>query len=149
MTPPIVYMPQKVLLLPDSIAANIAYPEAQYDPMRIWSALEEVGLAGLTSSLDAGIQTQIGEGGTGLSGGQAQRILLARLAYHQAPFVLVDEGTSALDPETERLIQALLRKLTNQGRVVITIAHRHSVVEAADIVLRLEEGLLTSVDNKN
>jgi ABC-type transport system involved in cytochrome bd biosynthesis fused ATPase/permease subunit len=111
-------------------------------------AIDKVGLSSLVGSWDSGIKSKLGEGGVGLSGGQAQRVLLARLAYHDAPFVLVDEGTSALDPETERRIQSLLRDLAQKGHVVITIAHRESVVEAADVVLRLEQGTLRAVETK-
>lgn len=143
--PAVGYMPQKVLLLPDSLAANVTYPEATGDSARINAALARVGLADLVASWPAGLETVIGEGGAGLSGGQAQRVLLARIAYHQAPFILVDEGTSALDPETERRIQTLLRDFAAQGHVVITIAHRESVVEGADVVLRLELGALKDV----
>ena len=145
---PVTYMPQKVLLLPESLAANVAYPESTWDDTKMVDAIDRVGLSTLVKSWEAGMHSKLGEGGVGLSGGQAQRVLLARLAYHDSPFVLVDEGTSALDPETERRIQSLLRELAQKGHVVITIAHRESVVEAADVVLRLEHGALKSVETK-
>lgn len=143
---PVTYMPQKVHLLPESLAANIAYPEATWDSARVREAIDKVGLTDLVKSWQTGIDSRLGEGGVGLSGGQAQRVLLARLAYHDTPFVLVDEGTSALDPETERRIQSLLRGLAQKGRVIITIAHRESVVEGADVVLRLDHGSLKTID---
>jgi ABC-type multidrug transport system fused ATPase/permease subunit len=139
---PISYMPQKVLVLADSLGANVAYPEVDWDATCVEQALHHVGLESLYKAWPDGIHTRIGEGGAGLSGGQAQRVLLARLAYHDAPFILVDEGTSALDPETERRIQALLRELAARGHVVITIAHRESAVAAADVTLQLHDGSL-------
>jgi ATP-binding cassette subfamily B protein len=92
--------------------------------------------------LPQGLRTDVGEGGKGLSGGQAQRVLLARLHYHRRPFVLVDEGTSALDPEVEGVVYALLQELAAAGAVVITIAHRLAGALAADEVLLLDQGRL-------
>lgn len=138
------YMPQKVLLAPATLAENVAYPDASPDAARVRESLTRVGLASVVSSLPQGLDTRVGEGGAGLSGGQMQRILLARLWYRKAPWVLVDEGTSALDPEVETLVHALLRDLAAGGAVVVTIAHRRAGAEAADEVLLLEAGRLVS-----
>jgi ATP-binding cassette subfamily C protein CydD len=138
----VTYMPQKVQLVPDSVAANVAYPETQFDRARVEQALVKVGLRDVVTSMPSGIDTLVGEGGRGLSGGQAQRLLLARLWYARAPFVLVDEGTSALDPELEGVVHGLLRELADQGAVVVTIAHRPAAAERADAVLRLDAGRL-------
>ena len=135
--PLLAYMPQKVQLMPGTLAANISYPEVEADGDRVSDAIRRVGLEAAVAALPQGVSTLVGEGGHGLSGGQAQRLLLARLWYHQSPFVLVDEGTSALDPELEQLVVALLRELANRGSVVITIAHRLALAEAADEVLVL------------
>lgn len=86
----------------------------------------------------------MGEGGVGVSGGQAQRLLLARLWYQHQPFVLIDEGTSALDPEIERIIYGLLRQLADDGAVVVTIAHRLAAAEIADVLLLLNHGELVT-----
>jgi len=137
------YMPQKVILLPDSIAANVAYPEAA-DIARVEAALARVGLTELVAGLRGGVQTHVGEGGVGVSGGQAQRLLLARLWYQHQPFVLIDEGTSALDPEIERIIYGLLRQLADDGAVVVTIAHRLAAAEIADVLLLLNHGELVT-----
>ena len=94
--------------------------------------------------IDGGLDARIGDGGAGVSGGQAQRLLLARLWYHQKPFVLVDEGTSALDPEIEQTVYALLRQLADRGAVVITIAHRLAAAQIADELLLLQGGCLTA-----
>jgi subfamily B ATP-binding cassette protein MsbA len=139
---PISYMPQKVQLVADTVAANVAYPEATLDLERVRTALTRVRLLAAIEALPQGLETLVGEGGSGLSGGQAQRVLLARLYYHRRPFVLVDEGTSALDPEVEGLVYALLRELATDGAVVITIAHRLAGALAADQVLLLNHGRL-------
>lgn len=139
---PICYMPQKVLLVPDTVAANVAYPDTDIDSLRVEEALQRVGLDEAINSLPLKIQALLGEGGAGLSGGQAQRVMLARLHYHRRPFVLVDEGTSALDPEIEGVVYDLLRELAQRGAVVITIAHRLAGALAADDVILLNHGEL-------
>jgi ABC-type multidrug transport system fused ATPase/permease subunit len=152
---PIVYMPQKVLLVPGSVRANVMYPKdptavgeagetGEVDAERVRAALARVGLTETVAGLPRGVDTVVGEGGVGLSGGQAQRVLLARLWYHRAPVVLVDEGTSALDPEVELLAHALLRDLAAAGAVLVTIAHRPGVAEAADELLLLSRGRLAA-----
>jgi ABC-type multidrug transport system fused ATPase/permease subunit len=141
---PICYMPQKVLLLPDTLAANVAYPDAIYDASRVAEALDRVGLGDLVKGLPGGVAARVGDGGIGVSGGQAQRVMLARLWYHQRPFVLVDEGTSALDPEVERTVYALLSELSRRGAVVVTIAHRRAAAIAADVLLLLDRGRLAA-----
>ena len=141
---PVAYMPQKVLLLPGSVAANVAYPDANPDLGRVADALDRVGMTQAVRGIDGGLDARIGDGGAGVSGGQAQRLLLARLWYHQKPFVLVDEGTSALDPEIEQTVYALLRQLADRGAVVITIAHRLAAAQIADELLLLQGGRLTA-----
>jgi subfamily B ATP-binding cassette protein MsbA len=134
------YQPQKVSLLPGSVAENVAYPLSVFDDRLISESLQKVGMAEVISQLPDGIHTPLGAGGSGLSGGQAQRVMLARLWYHKSPIVLVDEGTSALDPVIEQLVFLLLKELRSQGAIVICIAHRQSMIEIADEVLRLENG---------
>ncbi|MBM4254132.1 MAG: ABC transporter ATP-binding protein [Deltaproteobacteria bacterium] len=137
----VAYMPQKVILRPDTIAGNVAYPESP-DLERVTEALAQVGLDSLVVGLPQGAMTQVGAGGSGMSGGQAQRILLARLWYLKRPFVLIDEGTSALDPEVERTVYRLIRQLADRGAVVVTIAHRQAAAEHADELLLLDQGVL-------
>jgi ABC-type bacteriocin/lantibiotic exporter with double-glycine peptidase domain len=96
----------------------------------------------VVATLPTGIMTVVGIGGQGVSGGQAQRIQLARLAYHETPFVLIDEGTSALDPETEQAVFRLVEQLAGRGTGVIMIAHRLAATAIADEVLVLDRGRL-------
>jgi ABC-type multidrug transport system ATPase subunit len=132
---PICYMPQDVRLMSTtSMLQNISYPDVNGDRSRAAKALATVGLSDFEARLDSLADN--------LSGGQAQRVLLARLAYHEAPIVLVDEGTSALDPELEIVVYRCLRKLAAQGACVIMIAHRIPALESADEVLILEGGKL-------
>lgn len=138
------YLPQKVQLVPGSLAENVAYPLAQFDSVRVEEALERVGMKPFVASLPGGIAEVIGEGGRMLSGGQAQRVLLARLWYRAAPVVLVDEGTSALDPEVEVLVFSLLRALAQKGSVVIMIAHRMAAAAIAERLLLLDAGVLAA-----
>lgn len=141
----IAYMPQRVLLAPDSLAANVAYPDQEFNAERVTDALARVGLGDLAANLPGRLSTAVGEGGHGVSGGQAQRILLARLWYHKRPFVLIDEGTSALDSEVERLVQQLIKDLARAGAAVITIAHRRAIAEGSDVLLMLDGGKLLDV----
>ena len=131
------YMPQQVGLLPATIAENIAYPEANIDLARVASALAKTGMTAPVAALPDRENTLVGDEGRGLSGGQAQRVLLARLLYHDYPVILVDEGTSALDPEVEQQVFGTLRQLANSGAVVIMIAHRPSAEKFSDEIIRL------------
>lgn len=138
------YQPQKVLLLPGTVGENISYPFVDFDPKMVDECLRRVGMYEVIERLPKGIYTPLGTGGAGLSGGQAQRIMLARLWYHKSPLVFIDEGTSALDPVIEQLVYTLLKDLRNLGSMVISIAHRRSMLQIADEVLTLEDGRLKS-----
>ncbi len=144
---PIGYMPQKVRLAPASIAENVSYPSPEYDRQKTSRALTAVGLEGFVASLDKDVDMIVGQDGQGLSGGQAQRVQLARIEYHGNPVVLVDEGTSALDPETEILVYTFLRKLADRGSIIMMIAHRASALEIADEILLMKEGELVKSGN--
>lgn len=136
------FMPQETLLIPDRLVRNISYPERVADRERVRQVLERVGLKPWLESLPDGIDTIIGTEGVGMSGGQAQRISLARLLYHRYPCILIDEGTSALDPETEQIIYRVLREQAQDGATVILITHRPSTLAITDKVLTLENGCL-------
>jgi ATP-binding cassette subfamily B protein len=93
-------------------------------------------------SLPDGYQTTVGERGLKLSGGEKQRVGIARTLLKNPPILLLDEATSALDTETERDIQDSLRQM-GKGRSVITIAHRLSTIVDADLIIVLEDGHVT------
>lgn len=135
------YLPQTVQLMPGSIAANISYPSAAYDAARLSDALQRVGLLTFVNDLPNSWNSEVGEGrDVTLSGGQAQRIKLARLIYHRFPLIVIDEGTSALDPETEATIFQTLREMAASGSTLVMVAHRLSALQIADELLVLREG---------
>jgi len=135
----IAWVPQKPYLFHDTIANNILLgnPDATHEQLE--EAAKAAFLHDFIISLPQGYETVVGEGGARLSGGQAQRLALARAFLNDAPILILDEPTSSLDPETE----ALLEKSTHQlmhGRTVIIIAHRLNTVFQADEIIVLEEG---------
>lgn len=136
------YLPQDLHVFYGSIAANVVYPETSIDYQRLENVLRSVGLWENVLKLPQSFETIIGGKGKDLSGGQIQRVHLARLLYHQYPLVLIDEGTSALDPENENLICDLLLKKVEQGSTIIMISHRTTPLEYADEILTLKEGKL-------
>lgn len=90
-------------------------------------------------ALPNGYDTVIGEGGSSLSGGEKQRISIARAMLKDAPIVILDEATASIDPENEHLIQEAISALTH-GKTIITIAHRLATIENADQILVIDEG---------
>ena len=93
-------------------------------------------------ALPDGYDTLIGEGGSTLSGGEKQRISIARAILKNAPIVILDEATASVDPENEHLIQQAISNLTH-GKTIIVIAHRLATIENADQILVVDEGKIT------
>ena len=124
-----------------SILENIGFglsPE-DLDIEKCWTVLDRVHLKSWVSSLDNGIQTQVGERGSKLSGGQRQRIGIARALYQNPALLVLDEATSALDAESEYEISQTINSMKNQVTTII-IAHRLSTVKNCDSVVYLEGG---------
>ncbi|GAA0409486.1 cysteine/glutathione ABC transporter permease/ATP-binding protein CydD [Cocleimonas flava] len=142
----IAWMPQRAHLFQGTIRENIclANPSANDSVMKnaAKSALIDEYIESLPDSYD----THIGERGAGLSGGQIQRIALARAFLKDAPLLLLDEPTAHLDQESELLIQQSLQ-LLSQNRCVISIAHRLNTVQQADRVVLLEKGRVVAIAN--
>ncbi|SIS70861.1 thiol reductant ABC exporter subunit CydD [Insolitispirillum peregrinum] len=109
------------------------------DPARLHAAIHDAEAEAFIARLPHGVQTVIGDGGHGLSGGEAQRMALARAFYAPGPLVLCDEPTAHLDPATEQAITLALHRL-RQGRTMLTIAHRLSTVRDADRIVVLSAG---------
>jgi ATP-binding cassette, subfamily B, heavy metal transporter len=132
-------VPQDTVLFNDSIAYNIRYgrPDASDDDIRQAANMAQIGQ--FVETLPAGYDTQVGERGLKLSGGEKQRVAIARTILKAPPILILDEATSALDTQTEREIQSAL-DLVSRGRTTLVIAHRLSTVINADEIIVLREG---------
>ncbi len=133
------YVPQGNLLMSGTIREIVSFaePEAARDEERLWRALQIACADGFVKELDAGVDTVLGERGTGLSEGQMQRLAIARAIYSESPILLLDEATSALDVDTEKRLLENLRQLTDKTVVIVT--HRSAVLSICDRVLRFTE----------
>jgi subfamily B ATP-binding cassette protein MsbA len=131
---------QETLLFDDTIRNNIAYGgEGAIDESQLMQAAEAAHVLEFASKLPQGLNTFVGERGLRVSGGQRQRIAIARALYKNAPILILDEATSSLDTESERLVQAAMQKLM-ENRTTLVIAHRLSTVEHADRIVVLAHG---------
>lgn len=140
------FVGQDIVLFNDSIAVNVAYGSAlnQIDRKRVIEALDAANLTGLIEELPNGIDTVIGDNGNQFSGGQRQRLAIARAIYKNAPILILDEATSALDSESERQVQAAMDRLM-VGRTTIVIAHRLSTIEHANRIAVIENGQIVEL----
>ncbi|MEO0700662.1 MAG: ABC transporter ATP-binding protein/permease [Pseudomonadota bacterium] len=132
-------VPQDTVLFNDTIRYNIAYGRAGASFAEIEAAAKAAKIHDFITALPDGYETTVGERGLKLSGGEKQRVGIARTLLKNPPILLLDEATSALDTETEREIQAELRAM-GEGRTVLTIAHRLSTIVDADQIIVLEAG---------
>ena len=134
-------VPQRPHLFYGSVLENIRLARPQASSEEVERAAELAGAAGFIRDLPEGYETPIGERGARLSGGEAQRLAIARAFLKDAPVLVMDEPTSSLDPESEREIRAALERLA-RGRTVLVIAHRLNTVHGADRIAVLDEGRL-------
>lgn len=132
-------VPQDTVLFNDTIYYNIAYGRADATRAQIEQAAKAAQIHDFVQSLPQGYETTVGERGLKLSGGEKQRVGIARSLLKDPPILLLDEATSALDTETEHEIQESLIQM-GQGRTVMIIAHRLSTVVHADRIVVLEQG---------
>jgi ATP-binding cassette, subfamily B, heavy metal transporter len=132
-------VPQDTVLFNDTVYYNIAYGHPEASRAEVEAAARAAQIHDFIASLPQGYDTVVGERGLKLSGGEKQRVGIARTLLKNPPILLLDEATSALDTETEREIQESLRAM-GRGRSVITIAHRLSTVVDADRIVVLENG---------
>ena len=130
-------VPQDTVLFNDTIYYNIAYGRPEASRAEVEAAARAAQIHDFVSRLPQGYDTTVGERGLKLSGGEKQRVGIARTLLKDPPILMLDEATSALDTETERGIQDSLRAM-GVGRSVITIAHRLSTVVDADRIVVLE-----------
>ena len=132
-------VPQDTVLFNDSLAYNIAYGQPGATPTDIEQVVRAARLDGFVAQTPKGLQTQVGERGLKLSGGEKQRVAIARTLLKNPPILILDEATSALDTANERAIQAELEEVA-RDRTTLVIAHRLSTVVHADEILVLDQG---------
>jgi len=133
---------QDTFLFNDTVAANIGYGRRHATPEQIRQAARDALAEEFIEQMPQGYDTIIGERGTKLSGGQRQRLAIARALLKDAPILILDEATSHLDTESERLVQEALQRLM-EHRTVIVIAHRLSTVRRADKIVVLDRGKIS------
>ena len=132
------YVPQETFLFHDTIMANVTLGDHEISTARVERALRRAEAWNFVAALPEGIDTVVGERGARLSGGQRQRIAIARALLRDPALLILDEATTALDPETEAGIVATARRLTGK-MTVLSISHQPAMKRAADIVYRLDK----------
>jgi len=138
------YIPQTIYMLDDTVRNNIAFgvKEEDIDDTRIWEVLEQAQMKQFVEELPEGLDARIGERGIRISGGQRQRLGIARALYHDPELLVFDEATSALDNDTETAIMEAIDMLHGQKTMVI-IAHRLRTIENCDIIYEVKDGQIT------
>ncbi|EEH66064.1 ABC transporter, ATP-binding protein [Actinomyces urogenitalis DSM 15434] len=130
---------QSTWLFTGTIADNLRLADPDATPERMWWALEAANLADEVRAMSQGLETAVGERGMSLSGGQAQRLSLARAFLADRPLLLLDEPTSQVDLASEAQIVEAIERLA-EGRTVVTVSHRAGALTACDRVVTVENG---------
>ena len=135
------YIPQSIYMVDDTIRSNIAFgvKKEEIDEARVWEVLEEAQMKSFVENLPDGLDTEIGERGVRISGGQRQRLGIARALYHNPDILVFDEATSALDTDTETAIMEAIDKFHGKKTLII-IAHRLRTIENCDMVFKVDGG---------
>ena len=134
-------VPQDMVLFNDTVGYNIAYGRQGATQQEIEAAARAAQIHDFIMSLPQGYDTRVGERGLKLSGGEKQRVAIARTLLKDPPVLVLDEATSALDSRTEQAILATLRRVS-EHRTTLAIAHRLSTIADADRILVLDQGRL-------
>lgn len=139
------YVPQEMLLLHESVFANVTLGDVELTNADVEAALRAAEAWDFVRALPDGMETRVGERGARLSGGQRQRIAIARALVHSPQLLILDEATTALDPDSEAAICRSVQRLHGE-MTVLAISHQPALLDIADHVYRLEVGRLTLVE---
>ncbi|MBP3222936.1 MAG: ABC transporter ATP-binding protein [Actinomycetaceae bacterium] len=142
----IAYVSQDNYLFNESVLDNIKMGNPDASDEEAIDAAKIIGCHDFIMGLDEGYNTKVGSAGGKLSGGQAQRICIARAMLKRAPVIILDEATAYADPENESLVQDAIARLA-QGKTLIVIAHRLSTIEKADVIHVVHEGKIVASGN--
>ena len=144
------YVPQSIFLLDDTIKRNIAFSASgnQINDERIIEVAKMANLHQYITTLSDGYNSKVGERGVRLSGGQIQRIGIARALYNNPEVLILDEATSALDSVTENVVMEAIHNLSNK-KTIIMIAHRLSTIKECDVIYFLDKGKIADSGSYN
>ena len=133
------FAPQEPFIFDGSVRDNLLWPNLQIDDDQIWEVLAQVEAADIVCGLPKGLDEELLDGGARLSGGERQRLCLARTLLRPASMLILDEATSAMDPELERSVVARLRDNIGE-RIVLLVSHSLNAVEHADVRIEVSDG---------
>ncbi|PWB26697.1 peptidase domain-containing ABC transporter [Flavobacterium sp. HTF] len=140
-------IPQQLNLFSGNIIENIALGDSFPNIQRILDLSKQLGIIEFVEKLPNGFETQIGENGAMLSGGQKQRIAIARALYKNPEILLMDEATSSLDTNSEKIVKDVIDKFKSQGKTIIVIAHRLSTISNANTIFVMKNGAIVESGN--
>jgi ABC-type multidrug transport system fused ATPase/permease subunit len=137
-------VPQDPVLFNDTLGYNIRYGDMQASAEKVQEVIEQSKLHEVVRRMPKGLDTSVGERGMKLSGGEKQRVSIARAMLKDTPILLCDEPTSSLDASTEYDIMSQLKAL-GRGRTTIIVAHRLSTIQDADLIIVLDNGAVAEI----
>jgi ATP-binding cassette subfamily B protein len=132
-------VPQKAFLFSGTVASNLRYGDPQASDQRLWEALETAQAADFVAAMPEGLDSPIAQGGTNVSGGQRQRLAIARALIRRPEIYLFDDAFSALDLATDARLRAALKPVTADATLLV-VAQRVSTIRDADLILVLDDG---------